>query len=106
MCELPNVKFNRTEELPYLGQEAGENPFRHSPDDGVLELVRLDLPALARNLKLIRMMGIGTQQVIQRHPAGLGHFRIEPQGRPLRQQKHKGPYRYRRKHGGAGDDVG
>ena len=59
MCEPPNVKFNRVEVLPYLGQKAGEYPLRHSPDDGVLKLIRLDLPAPARNLELDRMMGVG-----------------------------------------------
>src|SRR3954464_5907391 len=105
MCEPPNVKFNRIEVLTYLGQEAGENPFSHSPDDGVLELIRLDLSAPAPNLQLHRMMGIGTEQVINRHPAGLGHFSVEPHGRTHRQQKYKRPYRYGRKYGGARDNV-
>src|SRR6188472_2506362 len=105
MCEPTNVKFNRREVLSNLGQEAGENPFRHSPDDGVLELVGLDLAAFARNLELNGMPGVGTEQVTHLHPAGLSHFSVEPHGRTLWQQKHKRPYCYGWKYRGAGDDV-
>ncbi len=92
--------------LRQFSQEAGENPFRHSPDDGVLELVGLDLPALPCNIQLDRMMGVGAKQVVDRHPARLSHLSVEPHGRTLGQQENERPYSYGREYWGPGDDVG
>jgi|GEM_PF-5537653 len=103
MSRLTELKLK---ELPQLGEEAGENPLRHSPDDGILQLIGLNLPALACNLQLNRVVDVGAKQVIDWHPARLSHLSVEPQGRTLWQQKYERAYSYGWEDRGPGYDVG
>src|SRR5215210_2712661 len=86
-------------------QKAGEDSLGHAPDDGILELICLDLTGLACNLKADRMVAVGAQEMRDRYPTRRGDLWVNPQGRTLVDYEHERAHGNGRKYRGAGDYV-
>ena len=91
-CDPPNVKFPGAKkpretgakdshilELGQLMDQSGKDPLGHPPDNGILELIGLDLAALARDLKVNRVVRARLHQIAEGDPAGRRHLGIQQQ---------------------------
>lgn len=88
-----------------LGDEAGQDALRHSPNDPVLQPVCLNLTALPADIEPHRVVSIGTQKVVDGHPLSRGDLMVRNHGRLRRENEHVWSDRDRREYRGAGNHI-
>ena len=74
------------------------NTFSHPPDYTVFQLVSLDHPTLSSHVQPNQMVGIGSKQVGQKHPARRRDFGVRGESRSGIQQEYEGSNCYRREY--------
>lgn len=88
-----------------LLEQRRENPLGHSPDDPILQLVRLNLAALPGNLEADRVMRINPQEPIENDPMGGCDLRIRSNRGTRAQDEEVRPDGDRREDRGSGYHI-
>ena len=92
--------------LLYVFDEAGEDPFGHSPYHPGLEYIRPDFPALALNIHAHPLVSSRPKKLFQTNPTRSCNFGIENQGGTDRDRQQKRAYGDRRQSGRSRHDIG